>query len=274
MAKTGNEGKAKEMTDDRQTDGFIGVQNRKKVVQNQRWNWQKKSNHEERNKTQFVQKGMEEGASSSNGNQNGKSKGPAGNANDRNINQFNVLNMENYEESKELKMLRDRIVVDQFLNKKLQPSCSEVSKWSNDMVKYFKDQWEVDRLKEKEDQMQNMEDVFENDEGIAQTLTADTVKGKERKELWKDVIRAKNITDGWPWMMAGDFNVALKIEEHSVNPNNLFLNRRRKYAPFWLRKRAGIERLVEPCGGNRVGRRRQQQQQRGKDQKQRTVVTV
>ncbi|GKF41893.1 hypothetical protein Tco_0125235, partial [Tanacetum coccineum] len=84
--------------------------------------------------------------------------------------------MENYEESKELKMLRDRIVVDQFSNKKLQPSCSEVSKWSNDMVKYFKDRREIDRLKEKEDQMQNMEDVFENDEGIAQTLTADTVK--------------------------------------------------------------------------------------------------
>ncbi|GJW15824.1 hypothetical protein Tco_0019957 [Tanacetum coccineum] len=154
MAKTGNEGKAKEMTD----DGFIGVQNRKKVVQNQRWNWQKKSNHEERNKTQFVQKGMEEGASSSNGNQNGK-------------------------KSKELKMLRDTIVVDQFLNKKLQPSCSEVSKWSNDMVKYFKDRWEIDRLKEKEDQMQNMEDVFENDEGIAQTLTADTVKGLGKGSL-------------------------------------------------------------------------------------------
>ncbi|GKC04121.1 RNA-directed DNA polymerase, eukaryota, reverse transcriptase zinc-binding domain protein [Tanacetum coccineum] len=37
----------------------------------------------------------------------------------------------------------------------------------------------------------------------------------ERKELWKDIIRAKGITSGWSWLMTGDFNVTLKNEEHS-----------------------------------------------------------
>nr|GFB35479.1 RNA-directed DNA polymerase, eukaryota, reverse transcriptase zinc-binding domain protein [Tanacetum cinerariifolium] len=37
----------------------------------------------------------------------------------------------------------------------------------------------------------------------------------ERKELWKDIIRAKRMTTEWPWMMIGDFNVTLKNEDHS-----------------------------------------------------------
>ncbi|GKA78627.1 RNA-directed DNA polymerase, eukaryota, reverse transcriptase zinc-binding domain protein [Tanacetum coccineum] len=39
--------------------------------------------------------------------------------------------------------------------------------------------------------------------------------GKERRELWEDVMRAKRITSGWLWMMIGDFNVTPKNEEHS-----------------------------------------------------------
>ncbi|GJT00726.1 RNA-directed DNA polymerase, eukaryota, reverse transcriptase zinc-binding domain protein [Tanacetum coccineum] len=37
----------------------------------------------------------------------------------------------------------------------------------------------------------------------------------ERKELWRDIIRAKRITSRWPWLMIGDFNVTLRNEEHS-----------------------------------------------------------
>ncbi|GJV17758.1 RNA-directed DNA polymerase, eukaryota, reverse transcriptase zinc-binding domain protein [Tanacetum coccineum] len=42
-----------------------------------------------------------------------------------------------------------------------------------------KNQWEIDRLKEQEDQGTNVEDVYENEEGIAQTMTVDNVSGNE-----------------------------------------------------------------------------------------------
>ncbi|GKD96071.1 RNA-directed DNA polymerase, eukaryota, reverse transcriptase zinc-binding domain protein, partial [Tanacetum coccineum] len=38
--------------------------------------------------------------------------------------------------------------------------------------------------------------------------------GSERKELWKDLQRAKRISSGWPWLLTGDFNVTMKNEEH------------------------------------------------------------
>ncbi|GJS72282.1 retrotransposon protein, putative, ty3-gypsy subclass [Tanacetum coccineum] len=43
--------------------------------------------------------------------------------------------------------------------------------------------------------------------------SANLVVGK--KEIMKDIIRAKRITSGWSWLMIGDFNVTLKNEEHS-----------------------------------------------------------
>nr|GFB05939.1 RNA-directed DNA polymerase, eukaryota, reverse transcriptase zinc-binding domain protein [Tanacetum cinerariifolium] len=52
------------------------------------------------------------------------------------------------------------------------PIFNEASNWSKDLIKYFKDQWEIDRLKEQEDQDNNMEDIYENEEG------------KESKQLW------------------------------------------------------------------------------------------
>ncbi|GKE42824.1 RNA-directed DNA polymerase, eukaryota, reverse transcriptase zinc-binding domain protein, partial [Tanacetum coccineum] len=77
------------------------------------------------------------------------------------------------------------------------------------------DIWEIDRLKEQEDQSKNVEDVFVNQDGMAQTLTGDNVIGSEKKELWRDIMRAKRITSGWPWLMTGDFNVTLNNEERS-----------------------------------------------------------
>ncbi|GJS09332.1 RNA-directed DNA polymerase, eukaryota, reverse transcriptase zinc-binding domain protein [Tanacetum coccineum] len=65
-------------------------------------------------------------------------------------------------------------------------------------------------LKEKEYQSKNVEDEFDNEDGIAQTMT-----GSKRKELWRDIMRAKMIKSGWPWLMTSDFNVTLKNEEHS-----------------------------------------------------------
>lgn len=75
------------------------------------------------------------------------------------------------------------MVVDNFLNKKLQPNCIESSTWTPDMIRYFKDQWELDRLKEKEEASLNMEDVLENGNATAQTMTADNVTGMSKSVL-------------------------------------------------------------------------------------------
>nr|GEW84440.1 hypothetical protein [Tanacetum cinerariifolium] len=38
--------------------------------------------------------------------------------------------------------------------------------------------------------------------------------GGERRTLWKDLDIQKRFTNGDPWILMGDFNVTLKIEEH------------------------------------------------------------
>ncbi|GJU12167.1 RNA-directed DNA polymerase, eukaryota, reverse transcriptase zinc-binding domain protein [Tanacetum coccineum] len=75
----------------------------------------------------------------------------------------------------------NRMIVDSFLNKKLQPSVREVKDWSKDMVNYFKQQWEIDRHKEIKDQMNGMrdvmEDVLEDNSMTGQFMTANVVEG-------------------------------------------------------------------------------------------------
>ena len=51
------------------------------------------------------------------------------------------------------------------------------------MIKYFKDQWEVDRMKEKEDVQKNQTDVLENRNILAQTMVADNVMGLSKTVL-------------------------------------------------------------------------------------------
>ncbi|GKF03936.1 RNA-directed DNA polymerase, eukaryota, reverse transcriptase zinc-binding domain protein, partial [Tanacetum coccineum] len=37
----------------------------------------------------------------------------------------------------------------------------------------------------------------------------------DRRKLWRDLGAQKSITNGDPWVIIGDFNVSLKVEEHS-----------------------------------------------------------
>nr|GEX69227.1 hypothetical protein [Tanacetum cinerariifolium] len=80
----------------------------------------------------------------------------------------------------------------------------KVNKELKDVIKieYIRENEAVKGIKDED----NMEDFYENEEGVAQTMTADNVR---------DTMRAKRIVLGWPWIMIEDFNVTLKIEEHS-----------------------------------------------------------
>ncbi|GKD95947.1 RNA-directed DNA polymerase, eukaryota, reverse transcriptase zinc-binding domain protein [Tanacetum coccineum] len=222
-AKIDAEQREKEKNMATQNEGFTEVQN--KIPQNQNKNWQQRLHNGNRNRQEYRKR----------------------NVNNDGENRFGVLNEVNTSEETELSTLKYRILVDVYLNKKLHPTCAESSNWSKDMIKYFKDQWEIDMLKEHEDQSKNVEDVFENVDGIGQTMTDDNVTGfwvsnvshsqngcrilvswdknkvdvsvlfssRQTMLCLIKTIPTKRITSGWPWLMTGDFNVTLKNEEHS-----------------------------------------------------------
>ncbi|GJT94434.1 RNA-directed DNA polymerase, eukaryota, reverse transcriptase zinc-binding domain protein [Tanacetum coccineum] len=62
----------------------------------------------------------------------------------------------------------------------------------------------------------DIEDVFDVNSGIAKDLSPEEVVGIERRSLWDDLRRAKSTSRGCPWILMGDFNVTLKLEEHSA----------------------------------------------------------
>ncbi|GKE67880.1 RNA-directed DNA polymerase, eukaryota, reverse transcriptase zinc-binding domain protein, partial [Tanacetum coccineum] len=49
------------------------------------------------------------------------------------------------DDNEELEILKERMIVDTFLVKEIQPNGIEIKTWSNDMVKYFKEQKELKR---------------------------------------------------------------------------------------------------------------------------------
>ncbi|GJY26444.1 RNA-directed DNA polymerase, eukaryota, reverse transcriptase zinc-binding domain protein, partial [Tanacetum coccineum] len=112
--------------------------------------------------------------------------------------------------------------------------------------------WEADREKERNERLDEMEgfveDVLEEEGITTDNLVVDELKGAssslqmilclienkqnhekfcsfiyaantgmERRILWKDLQLAKCLTNGTPWIIMGDFNVTLKLEEHSAS---------------------------------------------------------
>ncbi|PWA35942.1 hypothetical protein CTI12_AA604430 [Artemisia annua] len=75
----------------------------------------------------------------------------------------------------ELRILKDRMVVDVYLNNKIQPTCAEDKNWTKDMEDYFNKQWDIDRLKEKENEEMNVEDAMEGRNDMTQTVAKENV---------------------------------------------------------------------------------------------------
>ncbi|PWA90456.1 heat shock protein 70 [Artemisia annua] len=166
--RTDEESKAKADEEDR-----LKKLNENKAVKEQEYR-EKNTSAKTMNKGKnTVEYNNEKGPTTTTGN---KSNGHSATRKASSSNQFEALNgiMEN--EETEVRILKGRMVVDSFLNKKLQPSCIESSTWTPDMIRYFKDQWELERLKEQEEAILNLEDVLENG-NATQTMTADNVTG-------------------------------------------------------------------------------------------------
>ncbi|GJS61788.1 RNA-directed DNA polymerase, eukaryota, reverse transcriptase zinc-binding domain protein [Tanacetum coccineum] len=94
--------------------------------------------------------------------------------------------------------------------------CIKVKDWIQEIMKYYKNLLEMNKLMEIEDGNENIEDVLEANSGIAKYLSTTEVEGIERRSLWEDLRRSKLITNGCPWILMGDFNVTLKMDEHSA----------------------------------------------------------
>ncbi|GJU75148.1 hypothetical protein Tco_1272218 [Tanacetum coccineum] len=72
--------------------------------------------------------------------------------------------------------LDKRLIVDEFIKKKLQPTCEETRDWNYDMINYFKIQWEeIDR---QDLECSDDDDVFEMNDQATQSFIADKILGK------------------------------------------------------------------------------------------------
>ncbi|GJX58288.1 RNA-directed DNA polymerase, eukaryota, reverse transcriptase zinc-binding domain protein [Tanacetum coccineum] len=79
----------------------------------------------------------------------------------------------------------------------------DLRKWTSDMFKYFKEQREAKWMNKCPDK----DDAFDEVTRIS--------KRKERRFLWKDLGKYKRIIDDKPWVLMGDWNVSLHLDDHS-----------------------------------------------------------
>ncbi|GKC80829.1 RNA-directed DNA polymerase, eukaryota, reverse transcriptase zinc-binding domain protein [Tanacetum coccineum] len=93
-------------------------------------------------------------------------------------NKYAILEEEEYDEEIELRLLKDRMIVDNYINKSIQPTCSETQNWSKDMISYFKQKWE-----EKEAMKEVFEDVMEGENVSAKMCSANEISGLETAVL-------------------------------------------------------------------------------------------
>ncbi|GKE92601.1 hypothetical protein Tco_1573696 [Tanacetum coccineum] len=95
----------------------------------------------------------------------------------RSANKYAVLSEEESEVQEMDAFIDNRLIVDEFIKKKMQPSVSETKGWTDDMIKYFKYAWEAMERKEKE--VSDDEDVLENLNQVMDSLIADEVLGTD-----------------------------------------------------------------------------------------------
>ncbi|GJR26775.1 RNA-directed DNA polymerase, eukaryota, reverse transcriptase zinc-binding domain protein [Tanacetum coccineum] len=132
--------------------------------------------------------------------------------------------------------LEKRKIVDEFMNKEKEGCDFRKQRWNKEMEKCYKDMNELfDAAKDLEqDEDMNSEIQIdaefgkrnEKNEGdrvetvckkvrLFCTMVYASNSYMERRKLWRDLGAQKSITKGEPWVIMGDFNVTLKLEEHS-----------------------------------------------------------
>ncbi|GJS37025.1 RNA-directed DNA polymerase, eukaryota, reverse transcriptase zinc-binding domain protein [Tanacetum coccineum] len=109
-------------------------------------------------------------------------------------NKFSVLDTLPDDNDQELRTLKIRMVVDKFLNEKVQPALKESINWTRDMIDYFKTRWEEDRQKESEDTTAEtyIEDVLEVNTGTAKVMGDNEISGWDNDDTSVQVLYKTN----------------------------------------------------------------------------------
>ena len=96
------------------------------------------------------------------------------------VNKYAVLHSvpDDDDDDHESRILKDRVIVDQFLNKNLQPTPTEAAKWSEDMRNYYKEKTSGQTSLETDKGLNEVvEYVFSDNIGIAMTMEVNEVSG-------------------------------------------------------------------------------------------------
>ncbi|GKB79501.1 ATPase, F1/V1/A1 complex, alpha/beta subunit [Tanacetum coccineum] len=106
----------------------------------------------------------------------------------KSANKFSILNTLPEDDDHEIRILKGRMIVDEFLNKKMQPNLIESMTWSKDMINYFKEKWESDRQKyiNKEIKVVELDDTSTPANGIWNFMERNEVIGMEGNILDDD----------------------------------------------------------------------------------------
>ena len=109
--------------------------------------------------------------------QSGPKEGDKGKQpNPKSPNKFSILEEANNDVELETQSTNEKDVVDKYVKFKRQPTLEESHKWSQEMFKYFKDQWEAMWNKEGI-KVTEVEDVCEDTSGMAQQMVANELDG-------------------------------------------------------------------------------------------------
>ncbi|GJU73070.1 hypothetical protein Tco_1264475 [Tanacetum coccineum] len=94
-------------------------------------------------------------------------------------NSFRILRDLKDDNIKGINMIKDKMIVDKYLNMRLQLSLNVTKNWSHEMINYFKRSWEADREEEKNDSLDDIEEMIEDvleDESKAAKNLVDEVR--------------------------------------------------------------------------------------------------
>ncbi|GKE26207.1 RNA-directed DNA polymerase, eukaryota, reverse transcriptase zinc-binding domain protein, partial [Tanacetum coccineum] len=136
-------------------------------------------------------------------------------------NRFTLLN-ELVGDGDLLPSVEERKSIDEYMNKEDEEDNIDSQGLSKEMKRYYKDKNELFDAANEMEIEEDVEEVIQNLEeefGVMDEDSIDLVYASnsyiDRRKLWRDLRAQKSITNGDPWVIIGDFNVSLKVEEHS-----------------------------------------------------------
>nr|GEV03542.1 RNA-directed DNA polymerase, eukaryota, reverse transcriptase zinc-binding domain protein [Tanacetum cinerariifolium] len=145
----------------------------------------------------------------------------------RTANKFSVLNTLPEDNDQELRTLKERMVVDKFLNENLQPNLRESITWMGYFMRILMDfkvgVWNIRGMNTSEKHNEVMNLIRSESIKVCAILETRlrTNEGLERKSLWDELVMESRFVDGKPWCIAGDLNVTLKPNEHSCGSSGM-----------------------------------------------------